>query len=177
MRIQIAGVALLAVLGMAGQAHADNGYLKIVGAKQGELKGSVTAPKTWAGQSEVVAIDWGVSQPVSTGVAIARRQHDPLTLTLRWTKTTPQLLQAATTNETLTSVVYSDVVPGSDGVDQLRHTIQLTNARVTAIKVIDKNGNDYGVEPLVVVSFAYQKMTMTEVDGGISGEDDWVQAP
>ncbi len=177
MRNRMAGIMILAALGLASQAHADNGYVKITGAKQGEIKSGLIAPKLWANQSEVVALEWGVSQPATAAVAIGRRTHEPLTLTLRWTKAAPQLLQAAQTNEVLSTVVYSDAVPSPEGVEQVRHTLTLSNARILSIKIIDRNGTDYGVEPLVVVSLAYQKLVMTEVDGGVTAEDDWTQAP
>ena len=174
MRRFVMCMAMTAALGLTSQAHADTGYVRIVGAKQGEIKGGMT-PKAWANQNEVIDIAWGLSVPASsTGMATGRRQHDPLVLTLKWTRATPLLLQAATSNETLTSVVYSDVAPDAngDGSEQLRHTLSLTNARIVGLRIVDHNGADRGLEPLVVVTLSYQKLTLTDADGGISADDD-----
>lgn len=168
-------LAAAAVLAAFPAAATESGYLKITGAKQGVIKGEVTKP-AWADSLEVVNLDWGMSVPTSQGMAIGRRVQQPVVFTVRWSKATPLLLTAAEINENLTSVVYCGLVAQPDGTTKQNHTLSLTNAHISAIKIMDHNGDDNLVDPLVEVTMSYQKLTLTESDGGITAEDNWLSA-
>ena len=76
-------------------------------------------------------------------------------------KSSPLLLNAIYTNENLTSVLIGLLRQGSAGPVA---TVKLTNASV-ADDV--QHGNSE------TISFTYQKIEWTWVDGGITAEDDW----
>ncbi len=179
MRIGMMCGLVLAGLCLTTQAMAKDSYASFFGTKQGQFKGDVTDPH-YPNQSEVVAIDWGLSQPAApavspTGLAVAvRRTHDPLTLTLRMGPATPQLIQAATTNETLKQVMILVFGKTPDGLNELRDTLNLSNARITSIRIVDRNGTDNGVDPLVVVAFAYQTLEIEDKASKLMTQDSWL---
>ena len=81
---------------------------------------------------------------------------------MQWGASTPKLINALITNENLTSVLIGLLRSGSQVA-----TIKLTNASVS-----DYVQTDQGAQ----LSFTYQKITWTWVDGGITASDDW-EAP
>ena len=165
-----------AALLTAMPAAAETGFLKITGAKQGLVKGEVTQ-KGREDSLAVLDLGWGISMPsTASGLAIGRRSQQPVTIALRWSKATPLLLNAAETNEVLTSVVYSGYVPNADGTESVHHTLTLTNARITSISIADRKPDSDVLDPAVNITLSYQKLTMTETDGGITAQDDWMQA-
>ena len=87
---------------------------------------------------------------------------EPITLTVQWGPTTPKFINALISNENLTSVLIGLLRNGSQVA-----TIKLQNASVS-----DYIETDQGVQ----LSFTYQKITWTWVDGGITATDDW-EAP
>ena len=99
----------------------------------------------------------------ASGLATGKRQHKPLTITKEIDKATPLLMRAIYTNQTLPVVQVS--LNGADG--KVVATVKLTNAQVS--DHLQQGSTE-------TVSFTYQKITWTWVDGGITAEDDW-QAP
>ncbi len=173
--------AAAAMLAMGTTAQADTGFLSIKGQKSGDIKGDV-AQKGHEGWNSVVAIDYGLTIPTdaASGLPTGRRQHQPISFTLRWSKATPLLLSAAASNENLMDVQFQRWAPqlaaaSGTGAEVNSDTIQLTNARIVSLKIIDRNGNDNPIDPVVVITLAYQKLTLTHVDGGITAEDSWGQ--
>lgn len=170
------GVILAAGMILASGASAEVGYLQIKGQKQGDFKGEITS-KGHENTMEVVALGYKTSTPVSAaGVPSGRRTQTPITFTLRWSKTTPLLLGALTGNENLPYVKYQGFGAKPDGTQANLHEITLTNARVVSVEILDKNGEENTIDPLVVVALSYQKLELTHVDGGITILDDWSAA-
>ena len=99
----------------------------------------------------------------ATGLATGKRQHKPLTITKEIDKSTPLLMKAIFTNQTLPVVQLS--LNGSDG--KAVATVRLTNAQIS--DHLQQGSTE-------TVSFTYQKITWTWVDGGVTAEDDW-EAP
>jgi type VI secretion system secreted protein Hcp len=99
----------------------------------------------------------------ASGQATGKRQHKPITITKEIDKSTPLLQRAIYTNETLTSVLIGLLSPAG----KVMATVKLTNASVSDVT---HHGNTE------TISFTYQKITWTYVDGGITAEDDW-QSP
>ena len=99
----------------------------------------------------------------ASGQATGKRQHKPLTITKPIDKATPLLMRAIFTNQTLPAVQIS--LNGADG--KAVATVRLTNAQVS--DAIQQGSTQ-------TVSFTYQKITWTWVDGGVTAEDDW-EAP
>ena len=168
----IFGVLAMAAAIAAFPAAAENGFLTITAAKQGVVKGEVTR-KGYEDSLEVVNLAMGVTVPASQGMVVARRVQQPVVITLRWSKATPVLMTAATNGEVLSTVKYTGVVATPQGVDKQAHTLTLTNARITSLQLKDNNGNDSGLDPVVELTLTYQKLELTETDGGITTVDDW----
>lgn len=182
MRNRIIGCLAASAIVLASGAHADQGFLQIKGQKTGEMKGDAFQ-KGHEGWNTVKAIDYALTVPTdtATGMATGRRSRQGISFTLNWSKATPLLLAAAGNNETLTDVEFQRWLPQmaaatGTGTEVDSDNIHLTNARISSLKIIDQNTDDKVLEPIVIVTFTYQKMTMTHVDGGIMGEDSWAPA-
>ncbi len=99
----------------------------------------------------------------ASGLPTGKRQHKPLTITKEIDQSTPLLMKAIFTNQTLPTVKIAI----TDGTSNTIAAIELTNASVASHS---QAGNTEKV------SFTYQKITWTWVDGGVSAQDDW-EAP
>jgi type VI secretion system secreted protein Hcp len=115
--------------------------------------------------SAIIAVSHEVVSPrdPASGLATGKRQHKPLTITKEIDKATPLLMKAIFTNQTLPAVQLSL----NDASGKTEATVKLTNAQVSDHA---QSGDEE------TVSFTYQKITWTWVDGGITAEDDW-EAP
>ncbi|MDX6453191.1 MAG: type secretion system secreted protein Hcp [Gaiellaceae bacterium] len=133
--------------------NAVSGTVAITGKKQGAF-----GPITLSGIShEIVS-----PRDAASGLPTGKRQHKPITITKEWGPSTPLLLNALTTNESLTSVLIGLLRDGKPIA-----TVKLTNASVS-------NYVSHGLTESW--SFTYQKIEWTWVDGGITAQDDW-EAP
>jgi type VI secretion system secreted protein Hcp len=131
------------------------GTVMITGAKQGAFS---TTPIALTGLShEIIS-----PRDPASGLATGKRQHKPIVFTKQLDSTTPLLLKALVTNETLTSVLIGLLRNG-----QQVATIKLTNAGVA--DYTDHGDTEHW-------SLTYQKIEWTWVDGGITASDDW-EAP
>jgi type VI secretion system secreted protein Hcp len=142
-------------------------YVTIDGTKQGRLKGESAAP-AHAGQLTGLRFTYTVTSPRDTavGLAVAVRQQPTIVFTKEWGAASPQLFSAAVTSEVLKSVVFEFVKPGNVGHEYVFHTIRLTNATVTAIRmVVGPLGADGPDRPYEEVSLTFQSITIENVDG------------
>jgi type VI secretion system secreted protein Hcp len=147
--------------GQPGTAAGDppfTGTIAITGQKQGQFQGpnGPTIP--------IVAIGHEIVSPrdAASGLPTGKRQHKPLTITKEIDKATPLLMNALVTNENLTQVLIGMLRSGNQVM-----TVTLTNASVAGR--VQKGDFE-------TISFTYQKITWTWVDGGITAQDDW-EAP
>ena len=127
----------------------------------------VTGQKTGAFSTSPIAITAITHEIVSprdpaSGLPTGKRQHKPITITKEWDATTPLLLNALVTNETLTSVLIGLLRDG-----QQVATVKLTNAGIS--DYVEHGNNEEW-------SFTYQKIEWTWLDGGITASDDWEAA-
>ncbi|EGF89186.1 type VI secretion system effector, Hcp1 family protein [Asticcacaulis biprosthecium C19] len=152
----------------SGVAAADAGYLQIKGSKQGEFKGDVQA-KGKEGWNSVIGFNYTV--PGASG----RRVQTPVTFTLRWSKATPMLINAAITGEVLSEFRYSNWVPEATGMGTVVHadSLEFQGAKITSVQVHDRTGDSDAVEPVVDITISYQKAIVTHVQGAITVLDDW----
>lgn len=170
MRAVLGVMASLAMM-MAAPAMAETGFMTVKGAKQGDIKGEVTVK----GKEQSLAVlnfDYGVSG-VQPGI---RRAQQPVVITLRWTRATPLLLNAATSGESLSikiKLFAPSVGAGGGGVETDSETVDIVNGRITSLKIQDRNGNEDNLEPVVIMSLAYDSLTLTHNEGGIKGTDSW----
>jgi type VI secretion system secreted protein Hcp len=131
------------------------GTVMITGAKQGAFS---STPITLTGLShEIIS-----PRDPASGLPTGKRQHKPIVITKELDKTTPLLLNALVSNETLTSVLIGLLRNG-----QQVATITLTNASIA--DYTDHGDTEHW-------SLTYQKITWTWLDGGITASDDW-EAP
>lgn len=144
-------------------------HLRLKGETQGDIYGSCKIK----GREETTVVEAYVHEVVSprdaaSGLPTGKRQHSPVVITMRIDKSTPLLYNVLVNNENLTEVSFEFWRKTSTGSDQQYFTVDLINASIGGIKM--------GARDQVEVSFYYQKITWTWVDGGITSEDDW-EAP
>src|SRR5215470_9289278 len=167
---------------MAFQAH-----ISIKGAKQGQFKGEGIQDKRKDKWMPVLAFQYAVKSPrdAATGQASGKRQHQPIVITKEWGAASPQLFQALTTNELLSSVELEFTKVNTNGEEYVYHTIKLTNAAVSEIRQFTRETESGTGQPghtvptasdLEEVSFTFAKIEMEDLDGKTLAADDWRSA-
>jgi type VI secretion system secreted protein Hcp len=156
---------------------AQNAYLKIVGKKTGEVKGSVTL-KGQEGRIQVIAANHDVLSPrdPASGLPTGKRIHKPFVITKETDKSSPLLYNMLCTNEVITEWTLQFFATLPTGVQVQTHTVQLVNASIADIVFTMPNNKHPDLAPLVEyedISFTYQRITWTWTDGGITASDDW----
>src|SRR5947207_9637941 len=143
----------------AASADAIDATMDATGQKQGPIAGGGKG-----GKIDVIAVSHQIVSPrdAASGLPTGKRQHKPFTITKELDKSTPLLAQALVTNENLTSVLFTFYRGGNAYM-----TVKLTNASIS-------DRLEHGATEQI--SFTYQKITWTWIDGGITAEDDW-EAP
>jgi type VI secretion system secreted protein Hcp len=158
-------------------AMALNAYMRITGAVQGEIKGSVTQ----AGREDSILVNAMAHQLASpfdssSGLPSGKRQHGPIIVTKEIDRATVPLVNAWANNENLTDVEIRFWQPSPSGAEFQYYTIELVNANVAEIRAEMLNNKYPENMPQPVrehVSFVYDKIIWTWEDGGITAEDDW----
>jgi type VI secretion system secreted protein Hcp len=100
----------------------------------------------------------------ASGLPTGKRQHKPITITKEIDASSPLLYNACVTNENLSEVVINLYSPGGSTPTT---TVKLTNASCADLE------HDGQTEK---VSFTFQKIEWTYINGGITASDDW-EAP
>ena len=157
-----------------------NAYLRLKGATQGEIRGSVTQ----SGREDsimVIAYDHEVSSPrdAASGLPTGKRQHKELTITKEIDRSTPLLMNALVNNENINKWVLEFWQPSKSGKELQFYTIELRNASIAGIRqemLNNKYPENMQHKEREHISFCYQQISWTWVDGGITAQDDW-EAP
>ena len=160
-----------------------NAYLSLKGQKQGEIKGSVTT-KGREGTIAVHGYFHEISSPRDplTGLATGKKQHGVFILTIEADRCLPQLHNALAFNETLSNWNLRCYAAGptgrlgGGGAEINTLSIVMKNAAISCIRDIQHNNllaDNAKIPALMEVSFAYQGIEWTWLDGGITGSDDW----
>jgi type VI secretion system secreted protein Hcp len=152
---------------------AVNVLLRVTGAKQGPITGSVTM-KGREGAIPVTAFSYGVISPrdAASGLPSGKREHRPVVVASPTGPQTPKLFTALVTNENLTSVELDVYEPNRTGIESLALTIKLTNASLAELDLGEQLSG--AVEALSDhYSFTFQKIEVAWVPGKIVGSDDW----
>jgi len=154
-----------------------NSYLKLKGQEQGDIKGGVTQ-KGREGKILVMAFDHEIQSPrdPASGLPTGKRIHRPFTITKEIDKSSPLLYSALVNNETITMWELQCFAAKSSGAEVNNYTVTLTNARIVDIisNMLNNKVPENAKMPIMEeVSFAYQKIQWTWVDGGITASDDW----
>jgi type VI secretion system secreted protein Hcp len=158
-----------------------NAYLRLKGAKQGDIKGSATQ-KGREGRIAVIAVTHEIVSPrdPASGLPTGKRMHKPFVITKELDKSSPLLDNALVNNENITSFTldfFSPKTAGTGvGTEVNDYTVTLVNASIASIRMVMPNNKVPDLAKLATyeeVAFTYQKITWTWNDGGITASDDW----
>lgn len=130
------------------------------------------------GTIEAQSAGFNVFVPVDpTGAVTGRQTYRPYTILKRIDKTSPLLFKALAMQEpvTMLEAMHFRPSPGGSGAEEQFFTILLENARIISIVQTTESalvgGTD--VPPMLeLVSFVFQKITMTYELGGATYTDD-----
>jgi len=160
-------------------------YVSVEGTKQGKFKGESIRE---AHKEKLAGLSYSheITSPrdVATGQASGKRQHGPVTITKEWGPATPQIFQALVTNEVLKSVLFEFIHTTPDGLEEVYHTVKLTNATVAKVRQVTGTGESaasakttatFDTHELEEVSFTYQAIEVENLPGQTSASDDWTR--
>ena len=173
-RFQIYSISLMALLLLlaAGQASALEAYMTLTGETQGAIQGC-SDRAGHEDEIQITAFGHNVISPrdAASGLPTGKRQHKPLTVRMDAAcGSTPLLYAVLVNNENITELSIRFWRNDPTGQPTQVYTVLLEGASIAGI-----SSAGAGVDGLteLVVSFAYQKITWTFEDGGITAEDDW----
>ena len=159
-----------------------NQYLDLTGQKQGKINGSVTQ-KGRENKIMVIAVSHEIVSPrdSASGLPTGKRMHKPFVITKELDKSSPLLYNALVNNENITKWELQFWTPQLSaatgvGAEKQHFTIKLTNANIASIhfrSLNNKNPDMTRYAEYEEISFTYQKIEWTWVDGGITAMDDW----
>jgi len=154
-------------------------YMKVVGTVSGPIEGSST-DKGHEGAIEILSYSHDVTSPrdAASGLPTGKRQHSPITITKEIDKATPLLFKVLANNENLPMVTLDFYKKSATDTTVWEHyfSVKLTNSNIASEGQHPSDPEHAKNPPLESVSFTYQKIEWTWVDGGITAEDDW-EAP
>jgi type VI secretion system secreted protein Hcp len=139
-------------------------FLIIKGLRQGQFKGEHhEAGHTTEIGGLRLSMELDIPLDAATGHASGKRRYQPLTITKAWGAASPQILQAAATNEILTAVSLRFVQTTSTGAEETLQTITLTNATISEVRRYVDFTAGAGSSTLLQledVSFIFQRIAM-----------------
>jgi type VI secretion system secreted protein Hcp len=160
--VSIVGACLVASTQVGA---AEPVYLTARGQKQGDIKGDVTQ-KGREGSMEVTKLELG-----SSGSGGARK-WDSIRITKRIDQSTPLLLNAYFTNETLTNATLKLWRPAMSGQEEQYLTISLQNALIVSDRIVNDASTSQGAA-VEEIALTFQKIMVTYPSSGKSTQDDW----
>lgn len=170
----------LTLAAVVSTAHADSYYLTLKGQKTGAIKGSVIQ-KGREGSIQVVDISHSIVVPreqgPGPGASAVRREHRPLVVTIALDQSAPQLYNSLCTVENITQLdlsYWSSRIRSAvgTGAESLEFTVRLTNCQINSIdQVVEKEQNGIS-HTYLRISFSYQKIEWTWLNGGITASDE-----
>ncbi len=142
--------------------------VSIEGAKQGRFKGEGSGD---AVKDKLIglAFEYEIKTPrdPASGAATGKRQHQPIVFTKEWGAASPQLFQAAATNESLKTVVFEFYPAAPGGAADAFYNIKLTNAAISSIRQRTVDGRF-----LEEVSLSFAKIEVEHKGSKTSASDD-----
>jgi type VI secretion system secreted protein Hcp len=149
----------------------------IRGTKSGQFKGdgSVRGQEKWMRCSQFL-LSLTAPRDAATGLPTGKRQYAPIVITKDWDAASPQIFQAASTNEVLLQVEFEFLKTTPQGVEAVFETVMLTNATISAVKHyigFPDAGEPPNPHALEDVSFTFQKIEITNSEGKTTAADDW----
>ncbi|EYF07096.1 type VI secretion system tube protein TssD [Chondromyces apiculatus] len=154
-----------------------NAHLRLVATQQGPVLGSVLQ-KGREGTVMVLAASHTIVGPrdPASGRPTGKRMHMPFVITKEVDRSSPLLYAILCTNENVTSVEIMFYTPDRTGVERQHYTVSLTNANISSIDFRMPNTNNPHTARLPAreeISFTYQKITWTWMEGNVTAADDW----
>ncbi len=152
---------------------AESIHIFLKGKVSGDIKGDLSdnSIEGLAYQHEIVS-----PRDPASGLPTGRRQHKPFTIVKSLDKSTPLLYKMLATNEAGdVSFKFYRKDPKTGQTTQY-YTVELKNATISNIRDWKPNTRDLSAEragDLEEISFTYEKITWTYVEGGITFEDTW----
>jgi type VI secretion system secreted protein Hcp len=155
-----------------------NAYLKIIGEKQGEIRGSANA-KGQEGKITVIAANHTVESPrdAGSGLPTGVRVHEPFVIVKEVDQSSPLLYKMLVENENIVEWELQFWQSGATGEGTNHYTVRLTNANIASIdfKMPDtREPNQMNWAEHEEVVFTYQKIEWIWHDGDITASDDWL---
>jgi type VI secretion system secreted protein Hcp len=162
-----------------------NAYLRLVGQKSGEIRGSVTQ-KGREGKIMVIAASHDITTPrgdAGSGMATGKRVHTPFVITKEVDRSSVALHQLQASNENLKEWELQFWTPqlkvgGGSGTEVQYFTIKLSNASIASFAMQmpnNKHPDLMKLESFEEVSFSYEKIEWTWTDGAVTASDDWAE--
>lgn len=145
-----------------------------------DIKGESTQESLGRKDSiECVGYDQSVStaREAGTGMMTGRRQYAPLKILKRIDKASPLIMKALTNNEKIDGVFkFFRPNPTGDGTTEQFYTVSIKNGNVASVKELVNNTLDPDTvnnPPLEEVTFVFQDINWTFMNGGVTHEDTW----
>jgi type VI secretion system secreted protein Hcp len=183
----IYSICMLAGLAIAaGSAAAQHLTITVQAQKQGLFRGEIALKYGNAkaeGRTELLDVRYEMESPrdPATGFASGRRVHKPLTIVKHFGPSSPQYLQALSTNETLPQVLIEGFNADRQGQLRPAFTIKLINASVSHVdsrvaptpNPAGRSGAATADDMQEVIQFTYQGIEVSSQIGKTMFADSW----
>jgi type VI secretion system secreted protein Hcp len=151
-------------------------YIEMEGVTQGKFDGGVQRKgrEKWI---EGIAVEHQVYVPTDrlTGSVTGSRVHNAFYLMKEIDKSSPMILKALVTNESLKSVIIHFYQPGKDGKEVEFYNIKMTDAAVTSVETILPHVHTRADEkPQEKIALRYGAIEWTFTEGNIVANDQWL---
>jgi type VI secretion system secreted protein Hcp len=116
-----------------------------------------------------------LGRDAATGQATGARQYKPIRIVKAIDKSSPMLHQILTQNQNC-ALELRFYRKGTNGQPEHYYTVTLANARMSAMRQWKPNTRDLSADragDLEEVSFVFQTITWTYVNGGVTFTDTW----
>ncbi len=169
-------------------------YVTIEASKQGAITVQEPAPHHWQ-EGKIRGLDFAYEAEVtaSAGQIGGQIHRGPVRLTKAWDSATPQLLQAFSENEVLTTVLFEFFEQSASGAESLHHTIELDEAVIAHLHWYVVGGQSahpaggttpgtpvpaptrgHGPNELEDVTFSFKTMHVEHEQAHTAAADSWV---
>lgn len=152
----------------------QNVYLKITGKKSGIIKDDEIPKPKLSDWMKIKSYSFDIATPKDNpGVLLlSKKTNTSITITKNIGKSSPLLLSALYNNEIFPKVTLQIWKTNANGQEEVYETIELINASLSffsqSFDYEGINGNDKG--PQDIFRLNYQKINITYINGGITGE-------
>ena len=159
---------------------AERAYITITGQVQGTFAGDGSSGKN-KDRIHIYSYAFSGQSPrdAATGQPTGKRRYYPVVVAKEWGPASVQIWTALATNERLTEVLIEFIAGNPHGIEQVDHSIKLTNAWISEVRdyterVPPIDGTE--MRPLDEISFVFEKIEMHDKSGK-EFADDWAQQP